>query len=194
MKLKYVVTLWVMLFGLHTPAQAAETYHFDIKGQHAFIQFKLKHLGFSWLLGEFRSFDGDFSYDEKYPESNKVQVTIEANSIDTNHAERNKHLRSADFFDVNKYPTVTFVSTWYEDRGKMEGAVHGILTLHGVSKNIVILTKQIGSGKDPWGGFRRGFEGHATLHLADYHMPFAAKLGPASDSVELFLSIEGVRQ
>jgi len=151
-------------------------------------------LGYSWLLGEFRSFEGSFSYDEKYPESNKVQVSITASSIDTNHAERNKHLRSADFFDIHKYPTITFVSSWYEDTGKNEGIVHGVLNMHGVSKNVDVYVKQRGAGRDPWGGYRRGFEGHATLHLSDYKMPFASKLGAASENIELFLSIEGVRQ
>jgi len=194
MKLKYILTALVMLFGLNMSAQATENYNFDIKGQHAFIQFKVKHLGYSWLLGEFRTFDGSFSYDEKQPEKNKVSVNIKSNSIDTNHAERNKHLRGPDFFDVEKYPSITFVTTSYEDKGNGKATLHGKLTLRGVSKNIAIAVNQIGAGKDPWGGYRRGFEGHTTLHLSDYKMPFAPKLGPASDNVELFLSIEGVRQ
>jgi len=193
MKLKYLFAI-VMALGVSMSAQAAENYAFDIKGQHAFIQFKVKHLGYSWILGEFRTFDGSFSYDEKHPEKNKVSVRIESNSIDTNHAERNKHLRSPDFFDVEKYPTITFVSTSYEDKGNGKALIHGTLTLRGVSKDIVITANQIGTGKDPWGGYRRGFEGHATLHLSDYNMPFAAKLGPISENVTLFLSIEGVRQ
>jgi len=193
MKLKYLFAM-VMALGVSMSAQATENYAFDIKGQHAFIQFKVKHLGYSWILGEFRTFDGSFSYDEKHPEKNKVSVRIESNSIDTNHAERNKHLRSPDFFDVEKYPIITFVSTSYEDKGNGKALIHGTLTLRGVSKNIVITANQIGTGKDPWGGYRRGFEGHATLHLSDYNMPFAVKLGPVSENVELFLSIEGVRQ
>ncbi|MDQ6967206.1 MAG: YceI family protein [Mariprofundaceae bacterium] len=172
----------------------AEDYAIDIKGQHAFIQFKVKHLGYSWILGEFRTFDGSFSYDEKNPKHNKVNVTIKANSIDTNHAERNKHLRSPDFFDVKKYPNITYVSTSYTDKGNGHGIIHGKLTLRGVSKIVDIAITQIGTGKDPWGGYRRGFEGHTTLHLSDYGMPFAPKLGPVSENVELFLSIEGVRK
>jgi polyisoprenoid-binding protein YceI len=172
----------------------AEDYAIDIKGQHAFIQFKIKHLGYSWILGEFRDFGGNFTYDEKHPANNKVSVTIQANSIDTNHAERNKHLRSADFFDASQYPTITFVSTGYEDKGNGEGIVHGVLTLRGVHKKVDIAVKQLGAGNDPWGGYRRGFEGHTTLHLSDYHMPFAPKLGPVSENVELFFSIEGIRK
>lgn len=193
MGLKHLGMALLLLVGFSTSA-LAEDYDIDIKGQHAFIQFKIKHLGYSWMLGEFRKFQGNFSYDEKHPENNQVHVTIEANSIDTNHAERNKHLRSADFFDVKRYPTITFNSTSYEDKGHGHGIIHGKLTLRGITKNVDITTTQIGTGNDPWGGYRRGFEGHATLHLSDYHMPFAPKLGSVSENVELFLSIEGIRK
>jgi len=192
-QLKHMATA-LLLLTLCTTSAIAEDYRFDIKGQHAFIQFKVKHLGYSWLLGEFRSFDGTFSYDEKQPEKNKVSVHIKAASLDSNHAERDKHLRSPDFFDVQQYPDIHFVSTSYEATGKQQGIIHGTLSLRGIQKDIAIQVQQIGTGKDPWGGYRRGFEGHTTLHLSDYHMPFAAKLGEASENIELFLSIEGIRQ
>ena len=183
----------LVAIGLSTVAQAEE-YAFDIKGQHAFIQFKIKHLGYSWLLGSFQKFDGKFTYDEADPGNNKVSVSIDTASLDTNHAERNKHLRSADFFDVEKFPTATFTSTSYKATGKDTGIVHGILNLHGVSKDIDIEVSQIGTGPDPWGGYRRGFEGHTTLHLSDYNMLKGSMLGPLAENVEIFLSIEGVRQ
>jgi len=177
------------------PAQAAtEHYKFDIKGQHAFIQFKVKHLGFSWLLGEFRTFDGSFDYDADHPEKNRVHVTINTNSLDSNHAERNKHLRGPMFFDAEKYPTATFVSTSYQDLGRGKGIVKGTFTLRGITKKLAINITQIGTGPDPWGGYRRGFEGHTTLHLSDYNMQKAAMLGPLAENVEIYLSIEGLRQ
>ncbi|MDQ6971318.1 MAG: YceI family protein [Mariprofundaceae bacterium] len=184
----------LLAFGISTTAQAAENYDFDIKGQHAFIQFKVKHLGFSWIYGEFRSFNGSFSYDEQHPESNSVKVSIAADSIDTNHAERNKHLRSPDFFDVKTHPTITYVSTSYEDLGNNRGILHGKLTLRGVTKAVDLVVSQIGTGDDPWGGYRRGFEGHTSLHLSDYGMPFAPKLGPVSETVELNISVEGIKE
>ncbi|MDX8407321.1 MAG: YceI family protein [Mariprofundaceae bacterium] len=197
MKLKTIFTslaATAILLTASLPAQAAEHYAFDIKGQHAFIHFKIKHLGYSWLMGEFRSFDGSFTYDETHPENNKVSVTINTASLDTNHAERNKHLRSADFFDVAQFPTATFTSTAYEPTGEGKGIVHGKLKLHGVSKDIAIEVSQIGTGPDPWGGYRRGFAGHTTLHLSDYKMKKSGMLGAAAENVELFLSVEGVRQ
>ena len=183
-----------LLMTASMPSMAAENYAIDIKGQHAFIQFKIKHLGYSWLLGQFRPFDGSVTYDEKQPDQNRASVRIDTASLDTNHAERNKHLRSGDFFDVEKYPTASFTSTSYESTGKTSGILHGTLTLRGVNKPINIRVNQIGTGSDPWGGYRRGFEGHTTLHLSDYNMKKAAMLGPVAENVELFLSIEGVRQ
>jgi len=194
MKLKQLFATLLITLAFALPAQAAENYAFDIKGQHAFIEFKIKHLGYSWMIGSFRNFDGSFTYDEQHPENNKVDVTIETASLDTNHAERNKHLRSADFFDVEQFPTATFNSTSYVATGKDSGTLHGTLSLHGVNKEIAIEISQIGTGSDPWGGYRRGFEGHTTLHLSDYNMKKAGMLGPVAENVELFLSIEGIRQ
>jgi len=193
MKIKLLgAALLLGLIGLSTTAMA-EQYTIDTKGQHAFIEFKIKHLGYSWLLGSFRTFNGEFTYDEAHPEKNAVSVSIATASLDTNHAERNKHLRSADFFDVETYPTATFVSTSYESTGKDKGILHGTFTLRGVKKNIAIEVSQVGTGPDPWGGYRRGFEGHTTLHLSDYKMKKAAMLGPLAENVEIYLSIEGVR-
>ncbi len=192
-KVKLLGAALLIAIGLSSTAMA-EDYAIDIKGQHAFIEFKIKHLGFSWLLGSFRSFDGQFSYNGAHPENNKVSVSIDMASLDTNHAERNKHLRSADFFDVEQFPTATFTSTSYEATGKDSGIVHGTLNLRGINKDIAIEVAQVGTGPDPWGGYRRGFEGHTTLHLSDYNMKKAAMLGPVAENVELFLSIEGVRQ
>lgn len=174
-----------------TSAQAAD-YVIDTKDAHAFVQFKISHLGYSWLLGRFNDFEGTFSYDEADPSAAKVDVTINVASVDSNHAERDKHLRSADFFNVSKYPKATFVSTSYTPNGDGTGVLKGKFTLHGTTNDIAIDVKEIGSGQDPWGGFRRGFEGTVTIKPADYGMKY--ELGPASETVEIFLSIEGIKK
>lgn len=183
----------LLAFTLSAPAltQAAD-YLIDTKGAHAFIQFRIKHLGYSWLLGRFNDFDGSFSYDEVDPDAAKVAVTIRTASIDSNHAERDKHLRDKDFLDVEKYPEARFVSTAFKDNEDGTALLTGNLTLHGVTRPISIDVTHIGQGPDPWGGTRRGFSGTTTLKLADYNINY--NLGPAAREVELFLSVEGIEQ
>ncbi|PID42322.1 MAG: hypothetical protein CSB48_11110 [Proteobacteria bacterium] len=176
---------------LTVSAQAAD-YKIDTKGAHAFIQFKIKHLGYSWLLGRFNTFDGAFSYDKNAPEKSTIEVVIETASIDSNHAERDKHLRGADFLNVKKYPEAVFKSTGFAVSDSDNATVTGNFTLHGVTKTISFPVKRIAEGKDPWGGYRAGFEGKTTLKLADYGMDY--NLGPASTHVEIYLYIEGIRK
>ena len=170
----------------------AADYAIDKQGQHAFVNFKISHLGYSWLYGTFKDFDGSFSFDEKSPEASKVNVTLNTGSVDTNHAERDKHIRSDDFLSVDKHPTATFASTSVKSTGEGTADITGNLTLNGVTKPVVIAAKFIGQGDDPWGGYRAGFEGSTTLKLKDFDI--TKDLGPASESVELIISVEGVRQ
>ena len=183
----------VLIFVRTAPAlvQAAD-YVIDTEKAHAFIQFRIKHLGYSWLLGRFNDFDGTFSYDETNPAASKVAVTISTASIDSNHAERDKHLRAEEFLDVDKFPQATFVSTGFAENDDKTAVLTGNLTLHGVTRPVSIAVKPIGHGPDPWGGERRGFEGTTSLKLADYNIDF--DLGPAAREVELFLSVEGIEQ
>ena len=175
------------------PGQAlAENYVIDTKGAHAFIQFRIQHLGYSWLSGRFNTFTGTFNYDAKNPSASKVVVDIDPASIDSNHAERDKHLRSDDFLDVKKYPKAGFKSTSFKDTGNGKAILKGNLTLHGVTKPVTIDVEHSGHGDDPWGGYRRGFEGTTRISLADYGITY--DLGPKSKEVELTLSVEGVRQ
>ena len=137
-------------------------------------------------------FDGSFNYDENNPAAAKIVVNIDPASIDSNHAERDKHLRGEDFLNVKKFPEAKFVSTSFEEKGNGKATLKGDLTLHGVTKPIVIDVEHIGHGQDPWGGYRRGFAGKTTLTLRDFGINY--DLGPDSREVEMFLSIEGIRQ
>ncbi|PKH27004.1 hypothetical protein CIG19_00315 [Enterobacterales bacterium CwR94] len=169
----------------------AADYKIDKEGQHAFVNFRIQHLGYSWLYGTFKDFDGTFSFDAENPAADKVNVTINTNSVDTNHAERDKHIRSADFLNVSKHPQATFVSTKVEKDGD-DLKITGDLTLNGVTKPVTLEADKIGEGKDPWGGYRAGFEAKGEFALKEFGID--KDLGPASQKVELIISVEGVRQ
>lgn len=175
-----------------THASAAE-YKIDSQGQHAFIQFKISHLGYSYVLGTFDDFTGTFSYDPDAPEEASANVKVDVTSLDTAHAERDKHILSDDFLNASKYPTATFESTGFEPTGEGEGILKGNLTLHGQTQPITIDVERIGGGEDPWGGYRQGFEGETTLTLSNYGID-TRKLGPTASTVDMYLVIEGVRQ
>ena len=193
--LKHRILIPLLAVLLSTPAFADKpggTYHFDTEGQHQFILFKISHLGYSWLYGNFNEFTGSFTVDEENPENSKVRAEIQTASIDSNHAERDKHLRSDDFLDVSEYPTATFESTRIEQTGERTAKITGDFTLHGVTKPVTLDAKMIGYGDDPWGGYRMGLEASTTLKLADFGI--TKDLGPASETVEIIISVEGVRQ
>ena len=172
-------------------AHAAD-YNVDREGAHAAINFKVQHLGYSWLTGRFNDFDGTFSYDKDKSDTSQIKVVIQTASLDSNHAERDKHLKGKEFLDVHQYPTATFISTQYKANDEKSGMLTGEFSLHGVTKTINFPIEIIGEGADPWGGYRAGFSGTTTLKLADYGIDY--NLGPASTHVELELYIEGVRQ
>ncbi|WP_439135879.1 YceI family protein [Pseudomaricurvus sp.] len=170
----------------------AADYKIDTKGAHASINFKIPHLGYSWLVGRFNDFEGKFTYDPENMEASTVEVTVDTTSIDSNHAERDKHLRGDDYLDTDKFGQAKFVSTEVTDKGNGNFTVIGDLTLHGVTKPITIDAAIVGEGPDPWLGYRAGFSGTTVLKLKDFGIP--DKLGPASSRVTLDLYVEGVSQ
>ena len=182
------LTAIALAFCLNS-AQSAE---YRIDPAHSVVQFKISHLGYSWMIGVFDRISGSFTFDPAAgPGGQGISVEIDTASIDTGHAERDKHLRSPGFLDVKKHPRASFVSTGYEgDAGG--GTMTGRLTLMGVTRPIAIAVKKVGEGDDPWGGYRAGFEGRMTLNRRDFNA--GRMLGPASESMEFFLSVEGIRQ
>ncbi len=193
MKSSRLITVFVaLLLSLTGGLATADEYVIDTRGMHAFVQFKISHLGYSWLYGRFNRFEGEFSYDPKNIAASKVSVSIDVASVDSNHAERDKHLRSDDFLDVQKYPQATFVSSRVVEKDDGTAEIFGIFTLRGVSKELMIHAQHVGGGADPWGGVRHGFAGRTSFKLKDFGIP--KSLGPASEDVEILLSIEGVRK
>lgn len=182
-------TILILVLGLSICPLFAADYKID--PAHSFVTFRIQHLGYSWLTGQFRDINGRFSYDSVNPEASSISVRINPASLDTNHAERDKHLRSADFLDVVNYGEVKFESILYTGTDA-EGIMEGNLTLHGVTKPIKIKVTKIGEGKDPWQGYRAGFQGSFTLTRSDFGMKY--NLGRDSETMEIELNIEGIRQ
>jgi len=178
-----------MAMALPFGASAAD-YVIDTKGAHASVNFKVSHLGYSFIKGRFNQFDGQFSYDPANVAASKVTVNVDTTSLDSNHAERDKHIRSSDFIDASKFSTATFTSTSVVDKGDGKLAVNGDLNLHGVTKPITIDAEFIGAGKDPWGGERAGFYGTTRLELADFDIQVMGD----SSYVDMELHVEGVKQ
>lgn len=175
-------------------AQAqADDYVVDTEGQHAFVQFKINHLGYSYILGSFREFSGEFSYDPEDLEASSVNMEVDVSSLDSNHAERDKHILSDDFLDANQYPTATFTSTGFEPDGDDAGTLTGELTLKGETREIEMPVTLVGEGEDPWGSYRAGFEGSTTLDLADYGIDMS-DFPEVMHELELYVTFEGVRQ
>ena len=181
----------VLGLALGSIAAISHAADYDIDTAHSFVEFRIKHLGYSWLYGRFNRFSGHFSYDADNPQASAISVSIDPASVDTNHAERDKHLRGTDFLDVTKYPDATFESTKYTGDAK-SGTLEGMLALHGVTRPISIQLEKLGEGRDPWGGYRAGFIGTTTLTRRDFGISY--NLGPASESMELELGIEGIRK
>lgn len=190
---KQLTILAMSSIGLLAVPALADNYTIDTKGAHASINFSIKHLGYSILTGRFDTFSGEFSYDPAKPEASTVNVTIDTNSVNSNHAERDKHLRSADFLNVEKFPKATFVSKKVVvGSDKNEFDIIGDLTLNGVTKSVTIDVEKIGEGKDPWGSYRAGFEGETEIKLKDFNIKM--DLGPASQVVKLQLNVEGIKK
>ncbi|MCG7984848.1 MAG: YceI family protein [Candidatus Thiodiazotropha lotti] len=179
----------VLLF--YAQSGIASSYVIDTEGGHAFIQFRISHLGYSVLAGRFNKFSGEFVYDTSNPSKASVSVLVETASIDSNHAERDKHLRDDDFLAVKQFPEARFVSSSYLERKDGTGLLKGNLTLRGVTRPIEIEVEHVGAGSDPWGGYRRGFTGKTRLVLADFGI--TKYLGDAAKEMELILGIEGIR-
>ena len=177
-----------LLLTLPVLVQAAS---YTIDPSHSFVKFETSHLGISKLSGRFNKIVGKLMFDPAAGDgSQSVEVSIDTNSLDTNWADRDKHLRSGDFFNVEKFTNATFKSTKFSGDAS-GGTLTGTLTFLGVSKNIEFPITKIGEGKDPWGGYRVGFEGIYKMTRKDFGMDF--NLGPAAEFVDVTLQIEAIK-
>ena len=171
-----------------TNAIAAD-YTLDVKGAHTAIEFAVSHLGFGWVNGRFNELEGSFSFDEAKPEASSLNVTINTKSVDTNHAERDKHLRGADYLNVSEFDEATFKSTSFKLGEDKKGTLVGDFTLNGVTKPLTIDVKMTNAGKDPWGGERIGFKGDTSFALKSHDI---TKLGDAEVVLDIY--VEGIKK
>ena len=168
----------------------AANYTIDTEGAHASINFQTSHLGISVLNGRFDTFTGSFEYDAENPEASSVSVVIDTTSVNSNHGQRDNHLKSGDFLSVGEFPTATFISTGISVSGDKTGIITGDFTLRGVTKSIALETEFLAEGKDPWGGYRAGFSGTTSINLGDFGM--GGVIGNAD--IAITLHVEGIRQ
>ena len=170
---------------------------YKIDKSHSEAIFQVRHL-VTKVRGRFSEFEGTIEFDEANPEASSVQFTIQATSIDTNEPDRDKHLRSEDFFAVEQFKTITFKSRKISKRGAETFDVVGDLTIRGVTKEITLPVTHLGKAKDPWGGDRLGFETEITLNRKDYGLKWNAPLETGGflvgDEVKVSLSIQAVGQ
>ena len=164
---------------------------------HTRIGFSARHAMVTKVRGQFNEFTGSVFLDAETPENSKVEITIQAASVDTRNADRDAHLRSNDFFAMEEYPEITFRSTHVEQASENEYYVTGDLTIRGTTKPVTVNFQLNGSAVDPWGNFRVGFEGQTTINRKDWGVSLNAAMEAGgvlvSEKVNLEFEVEAVK-
>jgi polyisoprenoid-binding protein YceI len=177
--------------------QTQEKLLYAVDPSHSTVEFVVRHLMISKVRGRFAKFEGQVELAPGSDLPQAVKATIDVASIDTREEQRDAHLRSADFFEAETYPTIAFESTRVEG-SPAEFRVYGNLTIHGVTKEVVLTGSFEGRGADPWGGQRVAYEAHTTINRKDFGLTWNAALETGgvvvSDEVRLELAVEGVLQ
>jgi polyisoprenoid-binding protein YceI len=190
--MKSLVTLMAaaVTLGLSTFAMA-DTWQID--QDHSSVAFKVRHMMVSNVKGDFGKFSGVVDIDNKDVTKSKVSVNIDTASVNTGVVKRDEHLKSADFFDVSKYPAMTFVSKKVVQAGKDRLKVSGFLTLHGITKEVVLDVEGLsGASKDPWGNLRRGASASTRISRKDFGLVWNAALetGGVAVADEVLINLE----
>ncbi len=177
-----------------TTAERTPATTWSIDPTHSSVEFSVRHLMITTVRGRFTGVKGTVAIDESDPAKSAVEVVIDAASVDTREAQRDAHLRSADFFDVERFPTLTFRST------RLDGAIAtgfklaGDLTIHGVTRPVVLEVQPEGQAKDPWGGLRSGFTATTKIKRSDFGLTWNQVLEAGgvtvSDEVKISLDVQ----
>jgi polyisoprenoid-binding protein YceI len=185
-----IITVIGLLVAFSPIASAVETYEVD--PEHSAITFRIKHLGIAYVYGRFNDMSGVLKIDDQIPANSSVQISAKTESVDTNVVKRDDHLRSPDFFDAKKFPTISFTSKSFKKVDEDTYEVAGALNLHGITRPLTISIEHTGSGKDPWGGYRTGYETTFTIKRSDFGI--TTMLNGVGDEVRITVSIEGIRK
>jgi polyisoprenoid-binding protein YceI len=181
-----------------TSTQTSTTTTYAIDPAHSQIGFAVKHMMFSTVRGNFRGFEGTIVVDNANPANSSVHVTIDASTITTGDVKRDEHLRSADFFDVEQYPTIEFKSVSVDFKSPDDFKVIGELTMHGVTRPVTIEAEQTGEGTNPWGVDVAGFEGSTKINRKDFGLNWNAALEKGGvlvgDDIKINLELEVAKQ
>lgn len=172
---------------------------YDIDASHSSLEFATKHAMVTTVRGRFSDFEGHLYLDGANPENSTAEVTVKVDSLDTRNNDRDAHLRSGDFFDLEKYPTITFKST-RAARGKHddEYVLWGDLTIKDTTREVELKVTYTGTSVDPWGNTRVGFEGETTVNRKDWGLSWNVALEAGgflvSEKVKLVLDIAAVKR
>lgn len=195
MKVKSLFASVLVVLLVASLSFAADTYKTD--PAHSAVTFAVKHMMLATVKGKFDEFEGTIVYDEEDITKSSVTFTIKAASINTGNESRDKDLRGANFFEVEKYPEITFKSKQIVKEGDGYVAI-GDLTMHGVTKEVKIPFTFLGKVKDPWGNTRIGVEGSLTLNRQDYGISYSRTLDNGGlvvgNEVKVEFSIEAIKQ
>ncbi|GAC1519572.1 MAG: YceI family protein [Herpetosiphon sp.] len=168
-----------------------------IDASHSAIDFSVRHMMISTVRGSFAKFSGTVNIDEADPTRSAVEVQIDASSIDTRDAQRDGHLRGPDFFDAEKFPTLTFKSKRVERHGESQARIIGDLTIRDVTREVTLDTEYNGQAKSPWGTVSAGFEAHTKISRKDWGLTWNAALETGGmlvgDEIKISIQIEVVK-
>ncbi len=181
-----------------TAARKTAVSTWNIDPAHSVAEFKVKHMMISNVKGQFTGVSGTLSLDEADVTKSKIDANIDAASINTREAQRDAHLKSADFFDVEKFPTLSFQSIRVVRKGDDELEVEGELTIHGVTRNVKFAVEgPTAPGKDPWGNTRIGMSATTKINRKDYGLTWNAALETGGilvgDEVTITLDVEFIK-
>jgi polyisoprenoid-binding protein YceI len=194
---KRLKTLAIFALALAVAGLAGASDTWKIDTAHSGVDFKIRHL-MSKTSGQFGTFDGTIVTDFENLDQSSVQFVIDAASIDTDNADRDKHLRSADFFDVESHPEITFVGERFTKVGENEYEVTGELTMHGVTKTVTLPVTFLGAMQDPWGNTKAGFEIVTEVNRKDYGITWNKAMDAGSlllgENVEIVINLQVQKQ